>query len=221
MPGITAASSVTAPQTRGGREVAARRTPVSTSDIRRAIGGAYKRMTGAPPSSALLDTLTAQASLETGSGAQMYNFNFGGIKGVSPHGDTANYLTHEVVGAHDVTLRQGFRAYASVDDGADDYVRLLSHKFGSALSSAQVGDVHGFAHALKQAGYYTASEDQYASALQSLSGLKAPVETLMAVPSIESAMSGVAYPAGADLSQVLDAISNSALRIANSNHDDE
>jgi flagellum-specific peptidoglycan hydrolase FlgJ len=151
----------------------------------------------------------------------MYNYNFGGIKGSSPQGDTANYLTHEVIGGQNLTVRQGFRAYGSIDEGAEDYVRLLSHQFGPALSSAKVGDVRGFAHALKQAGYYTSSEDQYASALQSLAGPARPAtENLQPVPSMQAAVSGATFPASDDLSRVLDAISNSALHPSVSGRDD-
>jgi flagellum-specific peptidoglycan hydrolase FlgJ len=219
--GIAATSRITTSSARASNEVKAQRTPVSPSDLRSAIGSAYKRVTGSVPSSALLDTLTAQASLETAGGSKMYNYNFGGIKGVSPQGDTANYLTHEVIDGHNLTVSQGFRAYGSIDAGAEDYVRLLSHRYGAALSSANVGNVRGFAHALKQAGYYTASEDQYASALQSLTGQQPTTSaSLSAVPSIQAAVSGATYPGSEDLSRVLDAISNSALRISASDQDD-
>jgi len=168
----------------------------------------------------MLETLTAQASLETASGSQMYNYNFGGIKGASPRGDTANYLTHEVVDGHQATLRQGFRAYTSLDQGAEDFVRVLAQRFGPALASAQVGDERGFAHALKQAGYYTASEGQYASALLSLSGKSEPVDIVQAVPSLQASVSGATFPVQDELSRVLDALSHSALRIASSDSDE-
>ena len=150
----------------------------------------------------------------------MYNFNFGGIKATGHQGDTANYLTHEVIAGREVTVKQAFRAYGSIDEGAEDYVRLMSNRFGVAMASAQVGDVPGFAHALKQAGYYTAAEDKYASALQSLgAGAPAP-SALLPVPSMQAALDHTSSSVSDDLSRVLDAVSSSALRIAAPDSDD-
>lgn len=152
------------------REVAAQRTPVTRGDIRAAIGRALERTNGSRPSSELVDVLTAHASLETASGDRMFNYNFGGIKGASPAGRTAVYRTREVLNGKDVTIRDGFRAYASLDEGALDYVRTMKERFGGALAPAARGDVTGFAGALKRAHYYTASETDYARGLTSLMG---------------------------------------------------
>jgi hypothetical protein len=220
--GIEGASRIGSAEARAATNVDPCRTPVSPADLRSAIGRAYQRVTGRAASSSLLDTLTAQASLETGHGAQMYNYNFGGIKGASPEGATANCLTHEVIASRDVTVRQGFRAYGSIDRGAEDYVRVLSKRFGGALAKAQVGDVDGFAHALKQAGYYTASEASYAAALhgQSGTGALAGAGGLRPVPTSEALGQGA--PTSVELTRVLDALSTSALRItASDNKDDQ
>lgn len=151
--------------------VEGQKTVVSRADIRGAIAKAYENQTGKKPSAQLLDTLTAQASLETGSGSAMYNYNFGGIKGGAPGtNETAKLRTKEVYDGKEVEVRDGFRAYRSLDAGADDYVRLLRNKFGAAVDRAEAGDINGFAHALKQAHYYTADESKYASALNVLAG---------------------------------------------------
>jgi len=187
------------------------RTPVSPGDLRGAIDRAYQKVIGKAPSATLLDNLTAQASLETGRGAQMYNFNFGGIKGASPTGQTAQCLTHEVTSdGSQVTVRQGFRAYGSIDAGAEDYVRVLKKNFGAALGQAELADVGGFAHALKSAGYYTASESDYASALRGQGAAKAPA----------LARTSDAFFDADSLSRVMNALSASALRIASPEHDD-
>jgi len=189
------------------------RTPVSRADLRSAIGRAYVRVTGKAASSTLLDNLTAQASLETGGGAQMYNYNFGGIKGSSPTGQTAECLTHEVVGGKEITVRQGFRAYGSIDAGAEDYVHVLRKNFGVALGKAELADAGGFAHALKQAGYYTASESDYANALRSQTGAAAPAPAAQAAPSLDK------FFDSASLTRICNALSESALRIASPEHD--
>jgi hypothetical protein len=190
--------------------VAPERTPVSMPLLQGAIGRAYQRVMGQAPSTSLLRSLTAQASLETGAGTSMYNYNFGGVKGVSPSGSSASCLTHEVVDGTDLTLHQGFRAYASVDEGAEDYVRVVVQKFGHALPAAAAGDLDGFAHALKQAGYYTASEADYAAALKSASvGLDSgKTSPILPVPS------SAAFASSVDMSRLFDALSASALRIA-------
>ena len=81
---IDAAMPMTAIQSNGAGSIAAQRTPVSQADLRSAIGRAFQTVNGRPASSKVLDMRTAQASLEAGRGAQMYNYNFGGIKGAEP-----------------------------------------------------------------------------------------------------------------------------------------
>jgi hypothetical protein len=156
--------------TAAARQVEPQRTPVTRADLRAAIGRALERTDGKPPADELVNVLTAHASLETASGDRMYNFNFGGIKGASSSGATAVCRTHEVLGGKDVVIKDGFRAYGSLDEGALDYVRTMKSRFSGALAPAARGDVTGFASALKQAHYYTASEADYARGLNSLLG---------------------------------------------------
>lgn len=192
------------------REVAPQRTVVSASDIRGAIARAHQRVTGRAAPPALLDALTAQACLETARGASMYNYNFGGIKGAGPDGTTASLMTHEVLGGHDVRLAQGFRAYSSLEQGADDYVRLMVTRFHDALPAAARGDLGAFAHALKQAHYYTADEHEYAAALRSNAGAPAvaPRPSALASSTPDSFV-------GADaLSRITNVLSTSVARIA-------
>jgi hypothetical protein len=188
--GIGAIGSATTPaiEKPERRNVEPTRTQVSRADLRAAIGRAFEKVTGEKPTGGLLDTLTAHASLETGSGTAMYNFNFGGIKGHSQTGETAVCRTKEVFNGKEVEVRDGFRAYRSLDDGALDYVRLMRGKFHDAVSRAEAGDINGFAHALKKASYYTADETKYADALQKLSdpSAKAHEGSLSAISKLES-----------------------------------
>ncbi|HZU81972.1 MAG TPA: glucosaminidase domain-containing protein [Polyangiaceae bacterium] len=197
------------------REVQARRTPASMADVRAALSRALEAATGRRPSARTIDVLAAQVSLETAHGDAMFNFNFGGIKGASPQGQTANYLTHEVLGGHDVTLKQGFRAYGSLDEGARDYISVLRARFPQAYTHAVAGDVDGFAHALKQAHYYTAPEGQYAAGLRAAAGVAPAAAPSPAPVAPLSPVDAVAPPAtSAELSRVLDAIASTAARIA-------
>ena len=156
--------------THSAREVEPKRTQVTPDDIRGALARAHVKVTGRAASGATLDVLTAQASLETASGGRMYNYNFGGIKGASPSGETAKLNTHEVLDGKDVQIKDGFRAYKTIDEGAADYVKLIRDRFPTAMQQAERGDTDGFAHALKKSGYYTADEKAYAAGLRSLIG---------------------------------------------------
>lgn len=195
-------------------EVQARRTPASMGEVRAALARALKTATGRAPNARTVDVLAAQVSLETAHGGSMYNFNFGGIKGASPGGETASYLTREVLDGKSVTLQQGFRAYGSIDEGARDYVAVLKNRFPQAYAQAIAGNVDGFAHALKQSHYFTASETEYAAGLRAAAGpsavaappAPAPIEALPAMPS------GLAT--SVELTRVLDAIAATSARIA-------
>ncbi len=208
--GVGVSSAVSPVGGSSAQLVAPERTPVAVRELRAALGRAYVRVTGAPATSAVLQTLTAQASVETGRGQSMYNFNFGGVKGASPRGQSASCLTHEVTGGQTVTVRQSFRAYASLDEGAEDYVRLMVTRFGGAMPSAATGNLDSFAHALKQAGYYTASESDYAAALKGASGElpASPCSPVLPVPCASS------LPTSIDVARLFDALSGAALRIA-------
>ncbi|MBX3228817.1 MAG: glucosaminidase domain-containing protein [Labilithrix sp.] len=212
--------------------VEAQRTAVTRADIRGAIARAHEKVTGRAPSAALLDTLTAQASLETASGASMYNYNFGGIKGGAPGtNETARLRTKEVKGGKEVEVRDGFRAYRSLDAGAEDYVRLMRSRFGAAVDRAEVGDINGFAHALKQAHYYTADEAKYANALNVLSGKPATMTQVSKPPALANfsdtfggglgASSSSDFADTVSLGRVFDAIARHPVRAADDDDDDE
>jgi len=167
--GVRHAAQATRPER--AHVVAPAKTPVGKSEIRAAIASAYQAQTGASAPHGLLDTLTAHVSHETAGGAMMHNFNFGGIKGISPGGMTANTKTKEVLGGKETTIVDGFRAYASLGDGAADYVSFMRTRFPGAFDKAKSGDVAGFSHALKAGHYYTADEGAYTRALSAHMGV--------------------------------------------------
>ncbi len=176
------------------------------ADIRAALSQALESATGKAPPSKTVEVLAAQVSLETAHGSAMFNYNFGGIKGASPEGTTAHYLTHEVVDGSTETLDQGFRAYGSLQAGARDYVSVLQSRFPQAFARAASGDVDGFAHALKQSHYYTASEQEYAAGLRNAAGSSLPV-----APATAAAPS---FSTSEEIVRVLDAVAASSARIA-------
>lgn len=158
----------TAPTASTSRDVAARRTPTSPDRVRAAIAAAYRKQTGATAGATLLDVLTAHVSHETGRGERMFNYNFGGIKGASPGGAVARYATREIGADGERTIVDGFRAYRSLVEGADDYIATMRTRYPNALAAAARGDVDGFSAALKQRGYFTAHLDDYAQSMRAL-----------------------------------------------------
>lgn len=203
---IERAAKVVAPPKAGAptapkHAVALQKTPAQVSELRAALDRAHRKMFGSAASPQALDVLTAQVSLETGSGTSMYNYNFGGIKGAGPTGKTAVARTKEVLGGKTVEIRDGFRAYDSIDDGAADYLGLLRDRFAPALDAARRGDVDGFAAKLKRGGYYTASEEDYARALRALTGA---ADSARAEPKRGP---GSSYATSEELSRVADAMS--------------
>lgn len=67
-----------------------------------------------------------------------------------------------------------FRAYETLDEGAVDYLLLLRRRFSKAWPFVLAGDPVGFVHAIKQQGYFTASEATYAASVRTIfSGLRA------------------------------------------------
>jgi hypothetical protein len=109
--------------------------------------------------------LTAQWAHETGHGASMYNFNFGGIKGVGPSGLTVTQRTREGYGAHERRISDQFRAYSSPEEGAKDYVQLLLTRYSKAVAAAERGDAAGFVQGLKDKGYFTGDPTAYRNSI--------------------------------------------------------
>jgi hypothetical protein len=141
--------------------VEARRTPLSGTEAAKRLERAYRRQVGRRPNPEALALLTAHWAHETNQGASMFNYNFGGIKGVGPEGAYVLNRTREGSGGHERRKSFRFRAYANAADGAMDYVDLLQRLYGRALRAAGEGDAEGFVRALKQGGYFSGDEGVY------------------------------------------------------------
>jgi len=207
------------------------------------LRAAWTNVTGEPPSQKTLSILTAQWAHETGNGGSMYNYNFGGIKGMGPSGLSVSQRTREGFGESERTITDRFRAYRNAEEGATDYVKLLTQRFPEATASAQNGDAAGFVAGLKQRGYFTGDASAYTRSVASLSNqaltqgfgaigshlgqLGAPAEldlhaTPLATQRYEDYALG-AQPSTPliDALRIGDEISRAALRIVASNGDDK
>lgn len=166
--GVTDFATYLAPSS--AQRVEPRRTPLSREEASNAIAKAFERLTGKPLDEGAKAILTAQWAHETGHGASMYNYNFGGIKGVGPSGLTVAQKTREGYGKTETRIVDQFRAYRTSEEGAEDYARLLLNRYGKAVESAQAGDVQGFVQGLRQRGYFTGDPAAYERSIARLSG---------------------------------------------------
>lgn len=149
--------------------VRAVRTALSPAEAASHLRSAWQTVFGEAPSEETVSILTAQWAHETGHGASMYNYNFGGIKGTGPSGLTVAQRTREGWGETETTIVDRFRAYRSAEEGAVDYVRFLSGRYKGALEGAKQGDAGLFVSQLKARGYFTGNEAAYTRSVSSFS----------------------------------------------------
>jgi hypothetical protein len=169
------------------------RTKLSAAQAQEALRTAWQNVTGETPSDKTLALVTAQWAHETGNGASMFNYNFAGIKGTGPSGLSVAQHTREGYGQSERRIVDNFRAYQSAEEGATDYVQLLSKRFPEAVEGARQGDPAAFVRGLKSRGYFTGHEGQY---LTSVSGIASRyLGEPLGVPS--AAPPALSYPAPA------------------------
>jgi hypothetical protein len=211
------------------------RTPLTSGEAANALTRAWTEVVGDQPTGETTALLTAQWAHETGRGASMFNYNFGGIKGEGPSGLSVAQRTREGWGATERTIVDRFRAYESADQGAVDYVKLLVKRFPEAVEAARKGDATGFVHGLKTRGYFTGDQGAYTRSVHRLasefsgvdpSSLQGPIPDRFGVPRVAEATSSggeafddgeITLPADTPFVSALalaDEISRAALRIA-------
>lgn len=149
-------------------------TPINEGEAAYALRESWKKIYGEYPSLDSLALLWAQWALETGRGKAIHWYNFGNIKRSSDE-DYCMFRCNEIIKGKVVWFdpphkQTWFRAYPSATEGAYDYLMFLSKRsrYQKAWEVLKQGDVYGFGHELKVAGYYTASEEQYTKSLASL-----------------------------------------------------
>jgi hypothetical protein len=160
------------------------RTQLSAGQAQEALRAAWQNVTGEAPSDKTLALITAQWAHETGGGASMYNYNFAGIKGTGPSGLSVSQHTREGYGESERRIVDNFRAYRSAEEGATDYVQLLSKRFPDAVEGARQGDPAAFVRGLKSRGYFTGHEGTYLNSVSSIASryLGQPLEVQGGAP---------------------------------------
>lgn len=145
-----------------GTKLPATRTPISVPELAEALRVAAGAELGAQLTRDAVLVLLAHWHLETGGGVFCIAWNLGNAKSVAGDGyDWTEFATTEVVHGETIHVMGRFRAFATLDAGAADYVRLLAHRFARAWPAVLAGDVEAFARTLHELGYYTASVDSY------------------------------------------------------------
>lgn len=150
-------------------------TPIEAAQLRDALLAAWPGIIGADvdPHHGAIRLLVAQSAFESGWWrAGSWNYNLENSKHVDGDGHDFYYVAcDEYLGGKVVTLHPPdtgcrFRAFASLADGAADYLRLLKRQYAGALAAAEAGDVVGFAKALKAERFYTDDETHYERTLR-------------------------------------------------------
>jgi hypothetical protein len=156
-----------APRTPGapGRQLADTRTPVSPQELANALVALWPSEVGGSPSLKTIAVLLAQWALETGEGKSMVAYNIGNIKAYDTKaGDYTYFDTTENVNGKTVHLKAGepgtrFRAFSSLPEGAQFYLRGMKSHWTKAWPYALSGDPEGFAQGLYDQHYYTGIGD--------------------------------------------------------------
>jgi hypothetical protein len=172
-------------------------TPMPFEDAAEAMTAALADQLKAQPSDEVKALALAKTALETGRWQSIHRSNWGNIKaGTSYVGMYTAFACNEVLGGKLVWFsprgrldakggnvvaeafdgepwhpQTRFRAYANRFDGAYEYVEFIATgRYKVAWSRLLLGDVVGFVHTLKLAGYFTADEALYLKGVQGLYG---------------------------------------------------
>lgn len=148
-----------------GKKVERVKTYVSEPQMAGALIQAWTDMFGRSPTKEQITMLLAQNSLETGSRKSMWNYNVGNIT-TNGQGQF-DYIDDLVPGLK-------FRAYHNLNEGAKDYLKLLSsNHYSQAWQHIMNPDPVQFSKALGKAGHYgdpNKYEPAYTKALTGLYG---------------------------------------------------
>lgn len=172
-----------------------RLTPLPFEKAAGAMRSALTHVLGGAPSRACLALALAKCALETGRMRSCHCWNWGNIKaGQKYEGMYCTFELNEVLNGKVVWFsprgrldRKGgvvvaeayadppghpqtrMRAHENEFTGADAYVEfMLRPAFLPSFERMKAGDPDGMVHAMKQARYFTADEQQYATGVRSI-----------------------------------------------------
>jgi hypothetical protein len=126
------------------------------------------------PQKASIGVLIAQHNLETGTGLDCWNWNISNVKYATSAGNVEYMMlanTWEIINGQKVMFQPPspvtwFRSFRTLTSGIMFQMNFLrSNRYQAAWAAVDSGSIPQFAHLLKVAGYYSASETDYANAL--------------------------------------------------------
>lgn len=132
------------------------------------------------PKKESIGVIWAQNAIETGSTTAMWNNNIGNVKyapSKNPDDDSnIKYMmlnnVWEILGGKKVIFQPPdpatwFRAFDTLEEGVGFHLDFLKNKrYKSSWAAVEAGNPEQFAHLLKVAKYYTASEADYANGMK-------------------------------------------------------
>jgi hypothetical protein len=151
------------------------RTTCTLNDLIAGLTQGWLKQFGELPKKECIGVLYAQNALETGGTVSMWNYNIGNVKFVpskNPDDDNGKqYMmlsnVWEMINGKKVIFQPPsqatwFRAFPTLGDGIAHHLDFLkNHRYKASWSAVESGNPAAFAHLLRQAGYYTASEADY------------------------------------------------------------
>jgi len=152
-------------------------TKYSQFELDQGLIKGWIKLFGTPPTKSQIGVLWSQNALETGLTAAMWCNNIGNVKYVPNAGDTeaVHYCmlrnVWEIINGKKVYFQPPspatwFRAFDTLEEGVAFFFDLLrNRRYKAAWTAIEAGDPALFAHLLKVAGYYTASEADYRNAM--------------------------------------------------------
>ena len=143
------------------------KTPFTPDTLIAALTTAFTSELGHPPTNQAIAVLAAQCALECANGAACIQNNLGCYKkGVSE--DWCEFTTTEYLGNPPVkqTMVCAFAAWPDLPSASAFYIRSCYTNYPEAWAGAVQGDADAFASGLKQRGYYTAPEADYAAGVK-------------------------------------------------------
>lgn len=149
-------------------------TPISTQEYLTSCRNAFQKVFDSEPTNETIALLWAHWALETGRGKNCFNYNLGNVKCFDPS-QPYHMLRNiwEIENGQKVFYQPPhkqtwFRAYQTLDEGMEAYLKLIYHRFNRSVPALLNGNAGDFATSLKVQHYFTGNLGDYISALTSL-----------------------------------------------------
>lgn len=161
-----------APEPASTRLAPAERTPHTPAEVCEALLSALTRRLGTVPNPRTLAILMGQWAIETGHGASCWNNNLPNIRAPGTRGavlccQIPGGHVSEVIGGREYffgppSVGSTFRAFETLEAGADFYVDFLQRRFARAWPAVLRGDPDAYIDALHQPPpFFTADVNTY------------------------------------------------------------